>query len=190
MTLPMTPPMRPSGISDTDELARSNVEYLRQGRELIERLRDDEYASVEPGSRGGVGAHFRHVLDHYERFARGLESGTIDYDLRERDRELETVRSRALERLDELCAALSRLGKADARRALLVRVDCGGPDDRGGVSSPSSVARELQFLVSHTVHHYAVIALLLRARGVEPGRDFGVAPSTLRYEQGTALCAR
>jgi uncharacterized damage-inducible protein DinB len=187
----MRPEDRPSESTrpgDTDDLVKSNVAYLRQGRELIERLRDDEYANAAPGARGGVGAHFRHVLDHYERFARGLESGTIDYDLRERDREIETVRARALERLDELCAFLSRLGRADARRALLVRVDC-GESGGGGVSSPSSVARELQFLVSHTVHHYAVIALLLRARGVEPGRDFGVAPSTLRYEQGTALCA-
>ena len=79
-------------------------------------------------ARGGVGAHFRHVLDHYERFARGLESGTIDYDLRERDREIETVRARALERLDELCTILSRLERSDVRRALVVRVDCGEPD--------------------------------------------------------------
>jgi hypothetical protein len=54
--------------------------------------------------------------------------------------------------------------------------------------SGTSVGRELQFLVSHTVHHYAVIAAMLRPQGVEPGADFGVAPSTLVYEQGSA-CA-
>lgn len=175
--------------SDTDALVRSNVDYLRQGRALIERLGNEDYAGcAPPASRGGIGAHFRHVLDHYESFVRGVESGTIDYDIRERDREVERVRARALERVDELCESLARLVPAAARAPLTVLVDCGEPRER--VASPSSVARELQFLVSHTVHHYAVIALMLRSRGLEPGRDFGVAPSTLNYEQGNALCAR
>ena len=38
--------------------------------------------------------------------------------------------------------------------------------------------------------HYAVIAAMLRPQGVEPGKDFGVAPSTLEYERGNAACAR
>jgi uncharacterized damage-inducible protein DinB len=180
--------------SGCDSLVRSNLEFLRQGRELIERLGDDEYAATgaageRANARGGVGAHVRHVLDHYESFVRGLESGTVDYDRRERDPAVESVRSRALERLDEVVAALARI-RAAASSALTVLVDCGEPRQR--VASASSVARELQFLVSHTVHHYAVIALLLRARGFEPGREFGVAPSTLEYEsrQGNALCAR
>ncbi len=45
----------------------------------------------------------------------------------------------------------------------------------------SSVKRELQFLLSHTIHHYSLVAVALRAQGFEPGADFGVAPSTLRY---------
>jgi hypothetical protein len=73
-------------------------------------------------------------------------------------------------------------------RALNVLVDCG--ESRERVLSASTALRELQFLVSHTVHHYAVIALILRARGLEPGPDFGVAPSTLKYEQETSLQAR
>jgi hypothetical protein len=43
------------------------------------------------------------------------------------------------------------------------------------------VGRELQYLLSHTIHHYAIIGSILRAQGVEPGPDFGVAPSTLRH---------
>jgi len=49
--------------------------------------------------------------------------------------------------------------------------------------------RELQFLFSHTIHHYALIANLLVMQGVEIGRDhsgFGVAPSTLEYWKETA----
>jgi hypothetical protein len=45
----------------------------------------------------------------------------------------------------------------------------------------STVTRELQVLSSHTVHHFALIALTLRAHGVQIEPDFGTTPSTLRY---------
>jgi hypothetical protein len=45
----------------------------------------------------------------------------------------------------------------------------------------STIGRELQSLSSHTVHHFALIAMSLRAMGIPVEEDFGVAPSTLRY---------
>jgi hypothetical protein len=45
----------------------------------------------------------------------------------------------------------------------------------------SSLSRELQVLSSHTVHHFALIAVTLRAHGVQMDPDFGMAPSTLRH---------
>lgn len=52
---------------------------------------------------------------------------------------------------------------------------------RSGVGSVSSLGRELQLLISHTVHHYAMMALVLRGQGIDPGPEFGVALSTFRY---------
>jgi hypothetical protein len=61
----------------------------------------------------------------------------------------------------------------------------------GAVWCRSSVSRELQFLLSHTVHHYALIAMTLRAAGVELDEELGVAPSTLAYQRsGDVLEAR
>jgi len=48
----------------------------------------------------------------------------------------------------------------------------------------SSVARELQALSSHTVHHFALIAITLKGYGVEVNPGFGVSPSTLRFDAG------
>jgi hypothetical protein len=31
------------------------------------------------------------------------------------------------------------------------------------------------------VHHYAIVAIMLRAEGCEPGAEFGVSPSTLAH---------
>jgi uncharacterized damage-inducible protein DinB len=180
---------------DTQRLAEGNLAVLRQALELVRRLTDDDYCGSTPQlPRGGVGAHFRHVLDHYDSFLGGLSSGRIDYDVRERDHRLETQRDHALSKIDALLREFARIAAHDPLRALQVALDCGEGEHR--VWSTSSVARELQFLVSHTVHHFAVIAVLLRLRGVEPGQDFGVAPSTLKYEQssavgsGNVVCAR
>jgi uncharacterized damage-inducible protein DinB len=180
---------RPMSERITESLVAGNLAFLRQGSELIRRLRDEDFADKEPhGTRGGVGAHFRHVFDHYDCFLAGVEAGRIDYDRRERDPALETERSRALEKIASLQRGFEALAAEDASRTLRVLVDCGEPSER--CVSTSTMARELQFLVSHTVHHYAVIAVILRSRGLEPGADFGVAPSTLKYERGQAACAR
>lgn len=49
--------------------------------------------------------------------------------------------------------------------------------------------RELQFLLSHTVHHFALIATLLERFEIGVPEDFGIAPSTLKYWQAQAQCA-
>jgi hypothetical protein len=46
----------------------------------------------------------------------------------------------------------------------------------------SSVGRELQSLSSHAIHHFALIAIVVRAHGFDLDADFGMAPSTLRYQ--------
>lgn len=178
-------------------LAGRSAAYLQQGIALLRRLDDRLYAEASPASsRGRVGAHFRHILDHYESFFRGLRDGRVDYDRRDREAELELDRGAAAARIERSIERLRELATVDGARGLEVAMDCGEDQGAERCWSRSTVARELQFLVSHTVHHYAMIAAALAARGVEAGRDFGVAPSTLRWELGAAagerdpLCAR
>ena len=187
--------MNPAGQASIAALVERNAYYLGQGRELIGSLCDEVFRrppepAVEGGDararRGGIGPHLRHIVEHYECFLGGWREGRVDYDRRARDARLETDRAAALERIEGLVRGLRELEP----RALRVASDCGEGPGQPRTWSESSVERELVFLASHTVHHYAVVAVLLRLAGLEPGRDFGVAPSTLRYEQGDPLCAR
>lgn len=175
------------------ELVQANVACLAQARELVERLSDEAFRASAPGGRGGVGAHLRHVLDHYDCFLAGVVQGRIDYDRRERDPEVERSRKRALERLALAQAGLGAVGALEAAHELRVKLDSGEQSER--IEICSSFARELQFLASHTVHHFALIAFVLRQQGLEPGPEFGVASSTRKYESGqsqheNAACAR
>jgi uncharacterized damage-inducible protein DinB len=160
---------------------------LEQGAELAGRLELEAFAHVSPLAPGGsVGAHLRHVGDFVRAFLRDLGEGRIDYDRRERDERLERDALRARAELLRLAQALEALAGLSSERGLEVRSEacvCGPEWQR------STVARELGTLLSHTVHHYALIAVLLRSRGLEPAPGFGVAPSTLAHWKEGAACA-
>jgi len=173
------------------ESVEGNRHFILQGQEVLARLTDQAYAEVtSPFGGSPIGAHFRHVLDHYRSFFRGLPARRIDYDARDRDQDLERHRSVAITTCGELLAALDALTAEQCRRPVEVSVRTLNGDDDGPDWSSSTVKRELQFLVSHTVHHYALIKEILRQAGFDAGYDFGVAPSTLQHLKQAAGCAR
>lgn len=171
-------------------LIHANVRYLQQAATLLDRL--DESSFIEPvesfyGST--VGGHLRHCLEHYRSFFDGLRIGRIDYDARARELILETQIEVAQENVAAVCAALNALPEGDLsrERELLVKMDCGEQDLPW---QASSIGRELQFLVSHTVHHFAMMGGICQALGLEMEEEFGVAPSTLRYRAGVGVAGR
>ncbi|HSE97440.1 MAG TPA: hypothetical protein VLD57_04165, partial [Blastocatellia bacterium] len=135
------------------------VYALRQGIDIIERLDDDLYSnSLPPFFRYAVGGHFRHLLDFYSCFLAGHETGRIDYDNRERDKLVERDRLAATARLRAAIVFLRELPARGEQKPVLVRMEDATRGSDPSRWSPSSIARELQFLLSHTVHHYALIA--------------------------------
>lgn len=175
-------------MNATHHLAVDNISYLQQGRELLQRLPDELYTkTLPPMFPSGIGVHYRHSIDHYSRFLEGWRRAEVDYDKRERDEALESDRAHAIAKTDELIEALRSIGVEDGDQQLTVKMSCGEGDEPE--SAVSTVKRELQFLISHTVHHYALIAVILRLEGREPVAGFGVAPSTLKHQQ-SLQCAR
>jgi hypothetical protein len=121
------------------------------------------------------------VVEHYQSLLAGLPAGAIDYDARKRDREIETVRTHALGVLGGLIGALEGMARGD--RSLRVKQDSDPDDAAGALWSTSSFVRELQYLQAHTIHHFALIAILVRLQDKEVPAEFGVAPSTLKYQR-------
>ena len=170
------------------------IEALRQGLALVERLDDQLYTGIsEEAPRGGVGGHLRHCLDFYQSFLSGLPHRRVNYNARERDPLVERDRAHASAKLQAVIIELEALPAEAADITLLVAPE-GSVADTSEESSwcRSTVGRELQFLLSHTIHHYALVALLLRLRGFDASEEFGVNPSTLRHwrREGEAACAQ
>lgn len=164
-----------------ERLIRANLHYLRQAVALLDRSEDALYRRPVATFYGSsVGGHLRHCIEHYLSFLSGVDSGKVDYDDRKRDERLETRTRDAAAMIGEISDGLSALLDGEPPVGLLVKMDCGGDEIEW---QPSTMGRELQFLVSHTVHHFAMIGGICRALGVDLDEDFGVAPSTLRHRE-------
>lgn len=166
------------GVTLSSALLNANVQLLDQSLRLLPAIDDATYRYIGP--------QLRHIIEFYECFLIGVREGVIDYDARRRDLALEQCRAAAEHRIRGIASSLTRVRED---RLLLVRME-DAPSGIEDVLLPSSTSRELQSLMSHTTHHFALIAMMLRARGGEVERDFGVARSTLRHHERTAAaCA-
>ncbi len=164
----------------------ANLRLLEQGYELLGRIPDSAFAG-ESAAGKPVGPHFRHVLEHYSCFLAGLPERRIDYDGRAREAAIETERNAARQRVQELIGGLTALVGDDLESGTEVRLEFGAGEEAEQWCR-STVRRELHSLMTHTIHHYALIGLLLAQRGVDPGAELGVAPSTLSYWRSQAPC--
>ncbi len=169
---------------------RDNVSALRQSIDLLSRLNPESYTERTPACfNSSAGGHLRHVIEHYQSFLRGIETGVVDYEARARDPLIENDPGHAIAQLVSIGERLERLTHD---RALRVRAESSPVEGALGWGQ-STVLRELEFLLSHTVHHYALIGVICQLSGQTLPKDFGLAPSTLRHLKARAAadaCAR
>lgn len=155
-------------------LAEDLAATLDQGIEVIAALSDAVYR--HDGPRSSIGAHFRHNLEFVLGFLNGIGMGSVDYAARERDERIAMDREHAIAAMQKAGDGIRRLGAGDLRTVISVR-----SETDSSFACVSSVGRELEFLVSHTIHHYALIGFKLEVLGITVPANFGVAPSTIRF---------
>jgi uncharacterized damage-inducible protein DinB len=170
---------------------RDNLAAIEQGLDLLADISPARYVQRAPVCfNSAAGGHLRHVIEHYLSFLQGLQTGEVDYEARPRDPLIESDPDYAAGQLEAVKQRLALLAASNADRPLRVRVET-TPVGATAPWSDSTALRELEFLLSHTVHHYALIAVVCRLAGQSVPPDFGMAPSTLRYlKTQTAACAR
>ena len=177
------PPHKPNSAT---ELIHANLRLLHQIRALLCGIDSVCFTTPSPVLLdSAIGGHVRHCLDHYSCLLAGLMGGRVDYDQRERNTAVEKDLTAALAKLGEVEVKLSELSDRDCSMHLEVKMDHGAADGDCRWEG-SSLGRELQFLISHTVHHQALMSGLCHLHGMEKVPDAGFAPSTLRYKLAAA----
>jgi uncharacterized damage-inducible protein DinB len=153
------------------------VALLEQLRELLSRMPPSVYrACPAPRVSGSIGEHVRHCLDHVDALASAGVMDDLSYDHRQRGTRVEADPDAAVAQIEHLTREVHVLACQGLARSLQVSSVLA----RGGAAdtSRSSLGRELAFVVSHTTHHLAIIALLLDQLGWQGPDGFGLAASS------------
>ena len=159
-------------------------DVLQQGCIFLDRIGDERYgrplespAGEKPAS---LGAHYRHVLDHFICLAEGIRTGQVNYDQRRRNPQVESSLTCARLVTEDLIDEFGDLSREILQRECAVTYSVGyGETEVEAVRS--NLVREVMFCVGHAIHHYAILRLLCEGVGVKLPYEFGVAPSTLKH---------
>jgi hypothetical protein len=164
------------------------VAVLRQLADLLRAATDEQYV-MKPANvvSSNIGGHVRHCLDHVETLLGGAGIGVMSYDDRQRGTDVEKNRLAALEAIARQMEELHVLrdGSLDLPIRLRVLMAATGPS----ICVETTLGRELAFVISHTVHHNALIGVIAKLVGVPVPDRFGYAPSTLAHME-KRKCAR
>jgi hypothetical protein len=153
-------------------------------------LQIEEMHFTQPSSALGlstIGQHLRHTLEFFMCLEKGVEQGFINYDKRAHDKLIETDKFIALSTIDRIAGFIQQLNNTRVLK-LEVSYDMTSDDI---ITIDTNAVRELVYNIEHAVHHMAIIKIGVRevAPYVSLPPDFGIAASTIRYQQESVRAA-
>lgn len=150
---------------------------------LLQQLTIQQYCRGLPVLYGSsIGQHVRHVIEFFEEMENGYESGTVNYDKRQRNLVLETDKDSAINSLSRI---VSLLNKKDKGLQLVVSYSF---DENQSSVVNTNYYREWTNNIEHTVHHMALIKSGVQAfENIQLPASFGIAVSTQRAQ---LICAQ
>lgn len=179
---------RSTGRGPEPTAVRPLIGLLHQLSSLVGSLSDEQYTRKPVGVvESSVGGHVRHNLDHIDALLGGLRAGEMSYDHRHRGTDVECDRFAALDAIGRVERELTAFPWPEVRH--LITLSTLVTPDLPPVRVVTSPERELAFVVSHTIHHNALIRVMVRLLGEDVPADFGYAPSTIAHNRSRA-CVR
>ena len=175
---------RVAGFEDQNSkslLIAGCINCIEQCDLILNIVTQENYIDGSKGS-SSIGAHIRHILDRFHCFFAGLADASIDYDARKRDREIEQNLEAATFALASVARRIVQLRESAFGNELISVKESVLPSSPA-VDISSTLERELMGLITHSIHHLAIIALLAKSFGHQLDSDFGKAPSTIVYER-------
>ncbi len=130
-------------------------------------------ASLDPCFGSTIGAHVRHVTDHARALADAIESGVADYEQRDRGDGMETDKALATARLRSIARRIGAVSPTEYARSIRVSVIARAGEPAQMVDS--TVEREAAFVMSHTIHHIAIMRQIAARAGADSGAARGVS---------------
>lgn len=162
-------------------MIESQLIILQQAQTYLASVTEQQYTQIiQPHFMSSAGAHMRHILDHYYAIINGLEKGLIDYDKRSRGGSIETSPQAAEQAITEIITFLSSLSAQQLHQTVKLSTEISVQDKIVAIVD-TTLAREVIFSGSHTVHHLATIKHIAQLQEVEVEGSLGIAPATATF---------
>lgn len=164
------------------------LHILSQLHSLVRQIKEQDFTKPSPAlGNATIGQHLRHTLEFFLCLEKGVAQGLINYDKRAHDKLIETDKFIALSTLDRIAGFIQQLNSS---RSLTLEVSYDLTSDRA-VTIDTNALRELVYNIEHAVHHMAIMKIGVReiAGYIDLPADFGIAASTIRYQQESARAA-
>lgn len=128
-----------------------------------------------------IGQHVRHIIELFQCLENGYEAGTVNYEKRKRDTQIETDKELASRLLLEIHRGLAKSNKTLTLEA------CYDDHINESISIETNYHREIAYNLEHTIHHMALIRVgITEIATIQLPDDFGVASSTIKYRKQCA----
>ncbi len=149
---------------------------LNELTKLLHQLSDDEFAAnCQALSNATIGEHTRHIIEMFQCLEKFYESGIVDYDLRDRNKLIQTSTNYAIECIRNIQENLDRPNKNIELQQII---------DGEEIRIDSNYHRELLYNLEHCIHHQALIKVaILQCENIQIDANFGVARSTIEYRK-------
>ena len=159
----------------------SQINTLSLAKSYLNAATPCQYTEViSPTFISSAGAHMRHILDHYVAIMNGVEIGLIDYDKRRRGGSVEKDINMALQQITKIEAFLLSLTDQLLDKSIKLSTEISVEKKQVKIVS-TTLARELIFVASHAIHHFAMIEQISKAQKSSTPEQFGIAPATATF---------
>lgn len=163
-----------------------NLEAISQAIELTCQLDQVSYNyKAIPYIQSSIGEHFRHIIDLYLAIINEPKIGVVDYDHRRRGALIETQLQTGIDEIVKVESWLNSLNEQDLDKSILILSEA-STSSQQVCEVPSTLRRELLFVASHTIHHFALIKVITVHCNVDTNEHLGYAPATATYLRGQA----
>lgn len=164
-------------------LLKSTKQTLNEVKEILEQLNflptdkiNDYYVSQH------LGKHVRHILDHFYSVQSGFKNLIIDYNQRSRGDKIEVELNEGQSQLDNMFKWVEKLQQEKVELLTPVKIvseiSC---QQSSSLTFESNIAREFLYLINHTIHHAAHMALICKNNGIKIPLNTGLAPCTMTF---------
>jgi len=167
------------------KIIKGSIEVIEQGEMFLKSVTPSSYKAIlTPYFTSSSGEHMRHIIDHFISLEKGTTTGTVDYDSRNRNSNIERDQEIALKKLLTIKQWLISLNPEILQLKLNIKTET-LISEKYSARTQSFFSRELIFTTSHAVHHFSIISIAMKMQNLTIDKDFGIAPATATHIRNT-----